>query len=158
MFNPRAKTIEELVMKIVSNSATKDAEFSQRLTDELARSTNATLPSLSVTEAHTIAAIGEDPAISASSIASTLGMTRGGVSKILSRLEAKGYVKAESRDDNCKERKLSLTEQGQLAFEAHAKLHQQKSARLLGLLDKYTDEELDVLIRMLSDLVESESL
>lgn len=158
MFNPRAKTIEELVMKIVSNSAAKDAEFSQRLAAELERSASVTLPSLSVTEAHTIAAIGEDPAISASSIASTLGMTRGGVSKILSRLETKGYVKAESKDDNCKERKLSLTEQGQLAFEAHAKLHAQKTERMLSVLGHYSDDELDILIRVLTDAIESDAV
>lgn len=158
MKNPKVNTIEEFVLRIVNASSANDARFTSELASAMETSAGKQLPALSVSEAHVVEAIGENADITASAIAATLNMTRGGVSKILTRLEAKGYVKAESKDGNRKERKLSLTEQGKLAFETHARLHHQRTARLLSLLDKYSDEDLDVLIRMLSDLVESESI
>ena len=158
MKNPKVNTIEDLVVRIVNGSNANNARFTAELATAMEASAGKPLPALSVTEAHVVEAIGENADISASSIASELSLTRGGVSKILARLETKGYVRAASKDGNRKERKLSLTAQGQLAFEAHAQLHQQKAARLLGLLDKYSDDELDVLVRMLTDLVEGESL
>lgn len=158
MKNPKLNTIEELMLKVINSSNANDARFAEELAGELEAAASKPLPKLSISEAHVIEAIGEDADVSAATIAANSGMTRGGVSKILARLETKGYVTIERKDDNRKERKLSLTPQGELAFTTHEKLHTKKTARLLGLLNTYSDNELDVLVRMLTDFVESESL
>lgn len=148
--------IEELVLKVFSSSETNEANFTDQLAAELSLCSNEDLPRLSLSEAHVIDAIGKDPNITATAIAEKLGITRGGISKIVARLEKKGYLKASAKDDNRKERKLSLTPQGDLAFKAHAKLHQRKLEKLIQLLDKYTDEELEVLIRIFTDFAASD--
>jgi DNA-binding MarR family transcriptional regulator len=46
-------------------------------------------------------------------LADTLGLTRGAVSKIVDKLEAKGWIHTESKEGDSRFRLLSLTRQGQ---------------------------------------------
>ena len=157
MNNEKAAQIADLVLKTVNAANARDIMFASQRRTAVETVTGEQAPQLSLSEAHIIEAIGQDPNMTAASIAVGTGITRGGVSKILRRLETKGLIEVSDKEDNRKERKLSLTALGHVVFDEHERLHRAKLKRMMGLLDDYTDAELDVIIRALSDFTKSEA-
>jgi DNA-binding MarR family transcriptional regulator len=108
-----------------------------------------TLPTLSM---HLLAAIAEGP-VSIVGLAARSGQLKGTVSKHVQRLVTAGLAVRSPIPGNRKEIQLNLTEDGELVAEVHARLHDEMSHGMRDFLARYTHAELEVLAKMLTDLL-----
>lgn len=129
----------------------EENEFPDMLSDALSKEVG-DAPQLSLSECHVLAAIGSDADASASAIASALRMTRGGVSKIIGRLERKGCVLTMSKAGNRREVRLMLTPLGRKVFDVHEELHTARHSRMVEFLGRFSVNEKKVLERFLGEL------
>ena len=70
-------------------------------------------------EIHTIQAIGKNAGINVTQLAEKMGVTKGAVSQMVTRLVEKGMVKKAHAQDNAKEVVLGLTELGRIGYRNH---------------------------------------
>lgn len=128
-----------------------DAErdyLSQRLLPRLEPSVRS-LPTLSL---HLLTALAEGP-VSVVGLAARAGQLKGTVSKHVQRLVEAGLVARSPIPGNRKELALSLTADGELVERVHRQMHDEMAAGLRDFLTRYTNADLEVLARMLSDLL-----
>ena len=122
--------------------------MAQRCPDRLQSSVRS-LPTLSM---HLLAAIAEGP-VSVVGLAARSGRLKGTVSKHVQRLVDARLVTRSPIPGNRKEVELSLTADGELVAKVHAEMHEQMALGLRDFLTRYTNSELDVLAKVLSDLL-----
>ncbi|UCE79114.1 MAG: MarR family transcriptional regulator [Nitrospiraceae bacterium] len=99
-------------------------------------------------ERHMIDNIGENPEMNITEFAESLGVTKGAVSQVVSKLEKKGMVRRRRKSDNEKEVILSLTREGADLYRMHRKINEESLLPLYNKLKKHSDEEIDFLIDM----------
>ncbi len=107
------------------------------------------LPTLSM---HLLAGIAEGP-VSVVGLASRSGQLKGTVSKHVQRLVEAGLVARSQIPGNRKETELKLTADGQLVSDVHRELHEEMAAGLHDFLMRYPNSELEVLAKVLRDLM-----
>lgn len=78
---------------------------------------------LTPSEIHTIDAIGYDGAILMSELAARLGVTKGAITQLIDRLEAKMLVIRLPHPYDSRSSVLSLTDLGKEAYQAHEAVH-----------------------------------
>ncbi len=115
-------------------------------------STVRALPTLSM---HLLAAIGEGP-VSVVGLAARSAQLKGTVSKHVQRLVDAGLVVRAPIPGNRKELELTLTRDGELVVEVHRRLHEEMSAGRQDFLKRYPNAELEVLVKVLRDLLAAE--
>lgn len=94
-------------------------------------------------EIHTVEAIGKQNGINVTELARVMGITKGGVSQMVTRLSKKGLV-AKTKDGlNDKEVKLRLTPEGLKAFRGHENMHAALYADLLRALEGVSAAEIE---------------
>ena len=99
---------------------------------------------LSVTEVHTVEAIGMYERQTASEVAKRLNITAGTLTAATNNLVKKGYVERFRDEEDRRLVKLGLTKKGRLLYRVHARFHvQMVRASITGL----TKEEEDVLVK-----------
>lgn len=101
---------------------------------------------LTMTDMHTIEAIGFNTSRNMTSIAKDLSITVGTLTIAINHLVKKGYVQ---RIRSSKDRRVvlvSLTQKGKDAFRHHVGFHDRM---VEGIMDELDDDELQVLIRSL---------
>ncbi|HAR85421.1 MULTISPECIES: MarR family winged helix-turn-helix transcriptional regulator [Clostridium] len=104
------------------------------------------LKDLSVTEIHTIEAIGMYHPRTMTEVANDLNITVGTLTTAITKLVKKGYVERTRGEEDRRSVMIALTRKGKLAYRVHEKFHQDMiSETIKGL----TDEEEEVLIRSL---------
>ncbi len=104
------------------------------------------LKDLSVTEIHTIEAIGMYHPRTMTEVANDLNITVGTLTTAITKLVKKGYVERTRGEEDRRSVMIALTRKGKLAYRVHEKFHQDMiSETIKGL----TDEEEKVLIRSL---------
>ena len=96
-------------------------------------------------EVHTIQAIGERDEMSVTDVAAHFGVTKSAASQIISRLEKKGFLEKMQLPHNNKELRLSLTDLGWRAFEAHERFHGKDFAKLVSHLEAYPMQQIATL-------------
>lgn len=116
-----------------------------RRLDDLVR----TLPTLSM---HLLAGIADGP-VSLVGLASRSGQLKGTVSKHVQRLVEAGLVVRSPIPGNRKEIQLNLTADGEVVADAHRQLHDEMAAGLRDFLMRYQSGELEVLAKVLRDLM-----
>jgi DNA-binding MarR family transcriptional regulator len=79
-------------------------------------------------------------------LSKSMGMTKGGISKLTAKLQKKGLIRTERFSDNQKEVYYRLTPEGEKIFHLHAKLHAIADKNLMTALKEYDTDQL-VLIR-----------
>lgn len=95
------------------------------------------LNNLSISEIHTIAAIGMYRARKMSEVAADLNITVGALTSAINNLVKKGYVIRERDDSDRRLVKISLTKRGKLAYRIHEKFHlDMVKETLKGLTEK----------------------
>ncbi|WP_459500339.1 MarR family transcriptional regulator [Bacillus sp. C1] len=107
---------------------------------------------MSLSELHVIQCIGRKGLINVTAITEEMGMTKGAISKICTKLFQKQFVEKMKMVDNQKEIFFRLTESGNEIYVAHETLHQQAEEEWLLLLSKYTEEELAFIQRFVKDI------
>jgi len=81
------------------------------------------LKNLTISEIHTIEAIGMYRARTMSQVASDLGITVGALTSSVNHLVKKGYVKRARDDADRRIVNIHLTKEGKMAFRIHEKFH-----------------------------------
>lgn len=84
-------------------------------------------------------------------LADGLGLTRGAVSKIVDKLEAKGWIQTDSKEGDSRFRLLSLTRAGRRSLPVLAEIADQNDARFFDCL---TAKEKNVLRKLLVNLAD----
>jgi DNA-binding MarR family transcriptional regulator len=84
-------------------------------------------------------------------LADRLGLTRGAISKIVDKLDAKGWIKTEAKEGDSRFRLLSLTREGQRSLPILAEIADQNDA---GYFDCLTASEKIVLRELLIKLAD----
>ncbi|KFM99238.1 MarR family transcriptional regulator [Bacillus clarus] len=107
---------------------------------------------MSLSELHVIECIGKNGLMNVTAITTEMGMTKGAISKICTKLFQKQFVEKMKMLDNQKEIFFLLTEKGNEVYIAHEELHKQAEEKWLLLLDKYTKEELAFIQRFVKDV------
>lgn len=107
------------------------------------------LPTLSM---HLLAAIAEGP-VSVVGLATRSGQLKGTVSKHVQRLVEAGLVARSPIPGNRKELELRLTADGRLVADVHQQMHDEMALGLRDFLTRYTNAELEVLVKVLGDLL-----
>jgi DNA-binding MarR family transcriptional regulator len=106
------------------------------------------LPTLSM---HLLAHLSEGP-VSVVKLAARADQLKGTVSKHVQRLVEAGLVARTPVPGNRKELQLTLTEDGDLVVDAHQSLHDEMTKGLRGFLQRYSNAELETVVKVLRDL------
>ena len=101
-------------------------------------------------EIHTIQAIGRYPGINITDLASRLGITKGTISPIVTKLAIKRFVSKSKGLENNKEVILRLTPKGEVAYHAHEMIEQQIHSKLFEILEKASSGNLNFLREFLN--------
>lgn len=104
---------------------------------------------LSITEIHTIEAVGMYNFRTMSEISSDLEITMGTLTTAVDKLVRKGYMERNRSDIDRRIVKISLTRRGKLAYRIHEKFHRDM---VKGIVDDFTVEEEKVLTNALKKL------
>lgn len=91
--------------------------------------------------------------VNVSGLSLAAGIPKGTASKLLQRMASSGVVHRYRKEGNRKEVLLRLTEIGEEIQDAHRSLHREMGAVAEGFLSRYTRDELQVISRVLGDLV-----
>ncbi|WP_066873776.1 MarR family winged helix-turn-helix transcriptional regulator [Clostridium mediterraneense] len=109
------------------------------------------LSDLSVTEIHTIEAIGYNSSRTMSEIASDLNITVGTLTTAINKLIKKGYVERMRIESDRRVVLVNLTKKGKIAYRLHARFHLEMIKETTKSLTK---EEEDVLCKALNNMKE----
>ncbi len=106
-------------------------------------------------EIHTIEAIGQNTGINVTELAKLMRVTKGAISQVIKKLEAKGMISKYFSDDNNQRVLLKLTAQGQTAFDGHNRLHQRQYDLLKKELEHLGDEQVRFLAEVMGSIERS---
>lgn len=130
-------------LRMVSNAVSQ--EFAREVTDE----------GVTVAEWSFMRFLYDEEGIAPTALADRMGMTRGAISKLADRLEAKGLIRRSEVDTDMRAQTLSLTSEGRMKVPTLARLADINDAEYFGVL---TEEERGTLDRILKALVERRGL
>lgn len=102
-------------------------------------------------ETHCIDAIGRLDHPNVTRIAEQMGMTRGAISKMTKKLLSKKLIEKYTLETNHKEVYFKLTTEGKLLFDEHEKRHQLWEKRDLEFLNRYPQEEVEILLHFMKE-------
>jgi DNA-binding MarR family transcriptional regulator len=103
-------------------------------------------------EIHTIEAIGQQPGINMTDLASVLGISKPAVAQIVGKVVKKKLVERYNGSHNRKEVRARLTEKGESAFRRHQEFHARMNAVFLDRLRRLKSREFDVLSELARDM------
>lgn len=108
------------------------------------------LKDLSVTEIHTIEAIGMYKQRSMSEVASDLAITVGTLTTGINKLIRKGYVQRSRIESDRRVVLISLTKNGKLAYRLHEKFHKDLVKETIHGLNEKEEELLEMSLKKLN--------
>ncbi len=98
-------------------------------------------------EVHYIQCIGSNVDPNVTTLAESLYMTRGAISKITKKLMEKGIVESYQKPDNKKEIYFRLTSQGESIHKVHEELHQEFKDRDKVVFEQVSEAQFDSLLK-----------
>ncbi|MED1954187.1 MarR family transcriptional regulator [Brevibacillus centrosporus] len=105
---------------------------------------------LTPSEIHTIDAIGTEGSLLMSELAKRMGVTKGAVTQVITRLQAKELVERVHDPEDFRVVLVSLTEKGRSAYLAHQQLHESFYKELYAQFDQ---KEIEIFEACLDKLV-----
>jgi DNA-binding MarR family transcriptional regulator len=99
-------------------------------------------------ERHMIDQIGGHPRLNMTEFARIMGVTKGAVSQVVKKLEAKGAVRRCKSTENDKEVFIELTDSGRAIYAKHQKVNAESIGPLYEELKKYSDDKVYFLVEM----------
>lgn len=124
--------------------------FNDILTIEESELKKSQFNDLSITEMHTIEAIGMYKKKTSSEVAKELSITVGTLTVAINNLVKKGYVERLRSEDDRRVVKLGLTKKGKLLFRVHQHFHREMVKNILKGMEQ--EEEEQALLRALKNL------
>lgn len=123
--------------------------FNDILTIEQSALQNSKLNDISITEIHTIAAVGLYDPKTMSEVASELKITVGTLTTAINNLVKKGYVERKRSEEDRRVVLIQLTKKGKLVYRIHQKFHQDM---IKNTIEGLAPDEEEVLIKSLAKL------
>lgn len=147
---------EEIIRKLEQFIYRKDeqAREKQREIGQQLQGAETHPEGITLVELHVLDLIGAQPELNVIGISRQMGMTRGAISKICSRLERKGFAARTRNPLNQKEVYFQLTPTGQRLWDLHQRGHQESIRQYNDWLGSYKPEELAVIGRFLDELMQ----
>lgn len=108
--------------------------------------------SISLMECHVIDCIERNAMSNTTAIAKKLNITKGGISKITTKLIKKNLIEAYRLTNNQKEIYYRLKPLGRKVFELHEVLHKEAEEVLINFFSAYSQDELAFVSRILGDI------
>ena len=102
-------------------------------------------------EIHTIQAIGKSVGVNVTELAEKMGVTKGAVSQMVSKLAQKGMVRKARAQNNAKEVLLSLTELGRIGLRNHDKFDMEVLESVREYCGSDLDTKLDTYLSVMID-------
>ncbi|MCW7753476.1 MarR family transcriptional regulator [Desulfobotulus sp. H1] len=102
-------------------------------------------PPLFPSEIHMIMRIGQNPGIHPAALAALAAVTRGAVSQVLAKLEAKELITRTDEISDDGRYQIWLTPAGKSAFEGHEQYHATMDTPLIQRMSDMSDSEFQVL-------------
>ncbi|WP_170922906.1 MarR family transcriptional regulator [Enterococcus sp. 7F3_DIV0205] len=127
--------------------------FNDILTIEESELKKSQFNDLSITEMHTIEAIGMYKKKTSSEVAKELSITVGTLTVAINNLVKKGYVERLRSEDDRRVVKLGLTKKGKLLFRVHQHFHREMVKRILNGMDKAEEKALLKALKNLHDFL-----
>ena len=109
---------------------------------------------LTLTQIHVLHEISEKENTNVTLISNIIGITKGGVSKAVSKLIQWGLVHEVANGSSKREIHYKLTQQGVKLSFVHEKLHQSLKVKYTKLYEGYSEEEMSIIQRFLDDLIQ----
>lgn len=106
-------------------------------------------------ESRIIHLVGETPGITATELAGILKKTPSACSQLIRKLRQKGWMEQIRNENNNREYRLNLTEEGWNIYKGHYKFEQRCYLRSFHNLDGFSDEDLNVYMAIQKKLNES---
>lgn len=151
--NVRVKAIiSEIDILIAQFKNRKNAYKEQVLNQLLKENKNCDSKDVSVTECHVISIIGSEVDVNGIRIAESVGMTRGGISKIIASLIKKELIISYQDGINQKKIFYKLTALGEMFNKKHNQWHEERERALINTITKYTEQEQEIILRFIKDL------
>ncbi|MEF2230650.1 MAG: hypothetical protein V3571_06965 [Pseudodesulfovibrio sp.] len=147
----RQKTLQEL-MVLTRQFAVVDTLMGRILKEIAGSRGKAPFDELSLAEIHFLAAVEEFTPCNGALLTQKIGLTKGGVSKMASRLSGKGLIVSEKMAGDNKSQYFILTEKGQFACRVHNTLHEIAKDRIIRSLPEYTADEMTAFNGMLIEI------
>ncbi|MFH0967054.1 MAG: MarR family winged helix-turn-helix transcriptional regulator [Methanobacteriota archaeon] len=115
---------------------------------------------LTLSEIHTIQAIGNNPDNNVKIIADTLGVTPSAASQVIKKLNRREFVRKIRGFRNEKEVTLELTEKGRIAYQNHELIHAHVQEQIISRIGDLNDGERNTIWKVFSafDSVYNETL
>ncbi len=146
-----AEGVDYLINKImIENHEYEESYLKKVLTEEQYKN----LSDISLTECHIIDCIERNPLTNAVGIAQRMNITKGGISKITSKLLKKNLIEIYRMEGNKKEMFYALTPLGKELFYVHKLMHDQIHEKISRHLTRYTEDEIRIISRFIGDLTE----
>lgn len=100
-------------------------------------------------ERHMVDHIGDHIGMNVSELADAAGVTKGAMSQVLKKLEAKEVSRRYKKSTNEKEVFVELTKLGKGIYEEHKKINEESTLPLYVELEKYSDDKIEFFIDIL---------
>lgn len=104
---------------------------------------------ISISEVHTMEAIGTSEPRTMGEVAKDLNITVGTLTTAINNLVKKGYVERNRCDDDRRVVRINLTKRGAVVYKLHSRFH---SDMIKATVDGFTDEEQKLVIKALGNL------
>ena len=143
---------DEIETLITQFEEKKYSHSEEKLTELLKENKIINFDHISITECHVISCIANIKEANGISIAEKLKMTRGGISKIATRLIEKKLITTYKDETNQKKVFYTLTPLGEKVNKIHDQLHRENYNSLCNIANNYTSQEQDIILRFIKDL------
>ena len=100
-------------------------------------------------ERHLLDKIGENPRMNVTEFAAKMGVTKGAISQVISKLEKKDLVTRYKHAGNNKETLISLTDTGKTVFKKRKKLNREVRNHMIAELNKYSRNNVESFMNIL---------
>jgi DNA-binding MarR family transcriptional regulator len=97
-------------------------------------------------ERHMLDRIGDNPEMNITEFAHFMGVTKGAISQVVKKLEAKGVVRRYKKSSNDKEVFIELTKAGRDFYQKHQEINEETIRPLHEELKKYPEEKIEFLV------------
>ncbi|MCM3701623.1 MarR family transcriptional regulator [Paenibacillus macerans] len=129
------------------------SEHEINLFREQAKKLQIDMLSNNITSVHVIDCIGDYEPINHTGITKKMNLSKASITNISSKLLEMGFIVRSQLNNNRKEIYFSLTDKGRHVYHLHKKLHQEKEESFYQFIESYSEAELQIIGKFMSDLL-----
>ena len=151
--NTKAETIIS-EMNVLSSKIEVRKNSSNKQILEKVINQDCNLKDVSITECHVISIIANEEQANGIRIANKIGMTRSSISKVVANLIKKGLILSYQDGVNKKKIFYKLTPLGEIINKIHNEEHKKRNIEMINEINKYSEKEQDIILKLIKNLQE----